>query len=123
MSPQLRAKSVQASASPRSIDDSILVSEFPLNHHQSFRAEIIMRAGKPTVSISRLKITPFGARRTGQAFEFAAHRAAAIASLLSEVLRTLATGSAEPREGSKGAHTVAQAACGHAKRSDTECAA
>jgi hypothetical protein len=45
------------------------------------------------------------------AFEFGAHRTAAIASLLSEVLRTLATGSAE-WEGSKGAHMVAQATAG-----------
>src|SRR5450432_1403698 len=104
--------SVQVYASPRPNDACSVVAEFPINHHQSFRAELIVRAGKPMVSISRLKITPNGARRTGQAFEFGAHRTAAIASLLLEVLRTLATGSAEPREGSKGAHMGAQATAG-----------
>jgi hypothetical protein len=78
--------SVQACASPRSNDDCIVVSEFPLNHHQSFRAELVVRAGKSMVSISRLKNTPNGARRTGQAFEFGAHRAAAMAKLLSEIV-------------------------------------
>ena len=106
----------QACASPR--DACIVVSEFPLNHHQSFRAEIVMRAGKPMVSISRLKITPDGARRTGQAFEFGAHRTAAIASLLSEVLRALGTAgeSAKPEEAIR-----SQANRGRAKRSGTEC--
>ena len=66
--------SVQASAPPRPNDTCIIVAEFRLNHHHSFRAELVVRAGKPMVSISRLKITPLGARRTGQAFEFGAHR-------------------------------------------------
>jgi hypothetical protein len=111
----------QGCASPR--DACIVVSEFPLNHHQSFRAEIVMRAGKPMVSISRLKITPNGARRTGQAFEFGAHRTAAIAHLLSEVLRTLAAGSAEPTKGSKGVHCSPSNPRAYAKRADTECLA
>jgi hypothetical protein len=68
---------------------SITVSEFPLNHHQCFRAEIIMRDGKPTVSIARWKKTPAGARRTGQSLEFGAHRTAAVSSLLIEVQRVL----------------------------------
>ena len=110
-----------ACASARQNGASIVVSEFPLNHHQSFRAEIIMRAGKPMVSISRLKITQIGARRTGQAFEFAAHRAAAIAHLLSEVLQALGAsgGSVDPHF--RSVHGVAQAAL--PKRNDTECRA
>jgi hypothetical protein len=115
--------SVQACASPRSNDDCIVVSEFPLNHHQSFRAELVVRAGKSMVSISRLKNTPNGARRTGQAFEFGAHRAAAMAKLLSEIVHALGAsgGSADPHQGFKSVQGVAQAA--PAKRNDTECRA
>lgn len=68
---------------------SIIVSEFTLNHRQRFRAEILMREGKPVVSISRWKNTAAGANRTGQAFEFGAHRTAAVANLLMEVQRVL----------------------------------
>jgi hypothetical protein len=64
---------------------SIIVSEFTLNHRQRFRAEIIMRDGKPVVSISRWKKN----NRTGQAFEFGAHRTAAVTNLLMEVQRVL----------------------------------
>lgn len=70
-------------------DASIVVAEFPLNNHQSFRAEIIERDGKRVVSLSRWKVTPAGPRRTGQSFEFAGHRADAVASLLCEVQRVL----------------------------------
>ena len=101
--------SVQVCALPRPNNASSVVAEFPVNHHQSVRAELVVRAGKPMVSISRLKITPSGARRTGQAFEFGAHRTAAIVSLLSEVLQTLATRSAEPGGSSRGAHMLDQA--------------
>jgi hypothetical protein len=86
---QLHVASVQTNA-PRPDDAAIIVSEFPLNHHQSFRAEIITRDGKSIVSIARWKKTPSGARRTGQSLEFGAHRVAAISGLLSEVQRLLA---------------------------------
>jgi hypothetical protein len=68
---------------------SITVSEFPLNNHQCFRAEIIMRDGKPTVSIARWKKTPAGTRRTGQSLEFGAHRTGTVTALLVEVQRVL----------------------------------
>ena len=68
---------------------STTASQFPLNQHQSFRAEIIERDRKHIVFIARWKTTPAGLRRTGQSFEFAAHRAAAVANLLDEVLRLL----------------------------------
>ena len=61
-----------ASVQARPNDTCIVVAEFRLNHHHSFRAELVVRAGKPMVSHHRLKITPLGARRTGQAFEFGA---------------------------------------------------
>jgi hypothetical protein len=66
---------------------SIFVSEFPLNPHESFRAEIIDRQGKSIVSISRWKSTPAGLKRTGISFEFGAHRTAAVTNLLIEVQR------------------------------------
>ena len=88
-----------ASVQARPNDTCIVVAEFRLNHHHSFRVELVVRAGKPMVSISRLKITPLGARRTGQAFEFGAHRTAAIAGLLSEVLRALGTGGGRAARG------------------------
>lgn len=72
-------------------DANIVVSEFPLSANQRFRAEIIMRDGKPTVALSRWKITAAGARRTGQTFEFGAHRITAIAGLLDEVQRVVDT--------------------------------
>ncbi|MDR6302521.1 hypothetical protein GGQ85_000192 [Nitrobacter vulgaris] len=75
----------------RTTDANIVVSEFPLNAYQRFRAEIVMRNGKPTVALSRWKITAAGARRTGQTFEFGAHRIAAIAGLLAEVQRVVDT--------------------------------
>jgi hypothetical protein len=62
------ARGVQACTSFRSNDARTVVSEFPLNHHQS------LRAGKPAVSISRWKIMPSGIRRASQALEFGAHR-------------------------------------------------
>jgi hypothetical protein len=83
--PQRAAKGTN----PPAVRVSTTVSQFPLNRHQSFRAEIIECDGKRVVSISRWKVTPVGVRRTGQSFEFAAHRAAAVAKLLDEVLRLL----------------------------------
>lgn len=76
---------------PRSADATIVVAEYPLNRHQSFRAEIIARDGKSTVSISRWKMTPAGAKRTGQALEFGSHRLQAVADLLADVAAVLET--------------------------------
>jgi hypothetical protein len=53
-----------ASVQARPNDTCIVAAELRLDHHHSFRAELVVRAGKPMVSISRLKITPLGARRT-----------------------------------------------------------
>jgi hypothetical protein len=86
---------VQAFASPRPDDASIVVSDFQLNHNEHFRAEIIMRDGKPVVSISRWKSTPRGLRRTGQCFEFGAHRTGAVVALLFEVQDALIALSAQ----------------------------
>jgi hypothetical protein len=47
-----------ASVQARPNDTRIVVAEFRLNHHHCFRVELVVRAGKPMVSISRLKITP-----------------------------------------------------------------
>ena len=63
---------------------SVIVSEFPINRHECFRAEITMRDGKPIVAFSRWKNTPAGTRRTGQAFEFGAQRLSAMAKLLAD---------------------------------------
>lgn len=70
-------------------DASVVVAEFLINNHQSFRAEIIERGGKRIVSLSRWKVTPAGPRRTGQTFEFAGHRTEAVEILLGEVQRVL----------------------------------
>jgi hypothetical protein len=62
-----------------------VVSEIPINRHECFRADIKMRDGKPIVALSRWKTTSAGtSRRTGQAFEFGAHRLSAVAKLLAE---------------------------------------
>lgn len=73
--------------------DAIVVADFPISAHQSFRAEIATRDGKSIVSLSRWKNTPAGARRTGQSFEFGAHRTAGVVKLLGDVQNVLkATG-------------------------------
>jgi hypothetical protein len=66
-----------------------VVSKFPLNPWESVRVELIERRGKPIVSIGRWKLTAAGPRRTGQVFEFGAHRTADIAKMISEVQRHL----------------------------------
>ena len=68
---------------------SVVVAEFFLNRHESFRAEVIQRRGKAIVAISRWKKTGGLIRRTGAAIEFAAHRTAGIIDLLSTLQRTL----------------------------------
>jgi hypothetical protein len=70
---------------------SIVVSEFPLNRYESFRAEIIDRRGKAIVAISRWKTSSAGSKRTGVAFEFAAHRIAGMAKIISDLQRVLAS--------------------------------
>jgi hypothetical protein len=95
MSPRLRLASVQALASPRSDDATIVVSDFQLNRNERFRAEIIMRDGKPVVTISRWKSTSKGLKRTGQCFEFGAHRTSAVVALLFEVQDVLIALSAQ----------------------------
>lgn len=80
----------RASTALRLSDAVVCVAQFPLNQHECFRAEIIVRGGKPIVSIARWKNAPNGARRTGQAMEFGTHRVGAIVSLLTEVQRLIA---------------------------------
>jgi hypothetical protein len=70
---------------------SIVVSEFPLNRYESFRAEIIDRRGRAIVAISRWKTSSAGSKRTGVAFEFAAHRIAGMAKIISDLQRVLAS--------------------------------
>jgi hypothetical protein len=68
---------------------SVVVAEFFLNRHESFRAEIIQRRGKAIVAVGRWKNTSGLPRRTGAAIEFAAHRTAGIIDLLDNLQRTL----------------------------------
>jgi hypothetical protein len=68
----------------RPIGASVIVSEFSINRHECFRAEITMRDGKPIVALSRWKTTLAGTRRTGQAFEFSARHLSAVAKLLAD---------------------------------------
>jgi hypothetical protein len=74
---------------PHRSDDTVLVSEQLLNSHQSFRAEIIAIQGRSVVRIGRWRLTAAGPQRTGQVFEFGAHRTADIARMISEVQRHL----------------------------------
>jgi len=68
---------------------SVVISEFPLNSYESIRAEIIDRRGKPIVVISRWKTASSGPKRTGVAFEFAAHRITGVAKVISDLQRVL----------------------------------
>jgi hypothetical protein len=70
---------------------AIIVAEFPISSHVTFRAELVERQGRPIVSISRWKTTPAGTKRAGAAFEFAAHRTGAVANILSDLQRVLAS--------------------------------
>ncbi len=79
-------------AGQRSAQDSppgttIVFSEYPLNRHDALRAEVTIRDGKAVVALSRWKNSPTGARRTGQAFEFGAHRLHAVMQILADVAR------------------------------------
>jgi hypothetical protein len=66
----------------------IVVTEFPLNRRESFRAEISDSTGLLVVSIGRWKVRSDGTvRRAGPALEFAAHRLDGIAELLANVQR------------------------------------
>jgi len=67
----------------------LVIAECFLNRHESFRAEIIERRGKTIVVISRWKNLSGLPRRTGATIEFAAHRTAGIAKLLSDLQRRL----------------------------------
>jgi hypothetical protein len=68
----------------------IVAAEFPLNRHESFRAEISESAGRLVVSIGRFKIRPDGTtRRAGPTLEFAAHRLEGIAELIANVQRVV----------------------------------
>jgi hypothetical protein len=72
----------------------VVVSEFPINRRESFRAEITERGGKLVVSLSRWKKDPTGeARRAGPAFEFGAHRVEDMADLLLKVKDLVDAGS------------------------------
>ena len=70
---------------------SIIVSEFTLNPHESFRAEFIDRQGKTIVAIGRWKMSSAGAKRTGVAFEFAAHRIPGMAKIIKDLQRAFAS--------------------------------
>jgi hypothetical protein len=77
---------------PHRSDETVLVSEYPINSHQCFRAEITTIQGRRVVRLGRWKVTAAGPQRTGQLFEFGAHRTSDIARLISEVQRHLEVG-------------------------------
>ena len=74
---------------PHLSGDTVLVSEEILNSHQSLRAEITTLNGRSVVRLARWKLTAAGPQRTGQVFEFGAHRTADIARMISDVQRHL----------------------------------
>jgi len=74
---------------PHPSGDTVVVSEQLLNSHQCFRAEITTIQGRLVVRLGRWKLTAAGPQRTGQIFEFGAHRTADIARMISEVQRHL----------------------------------
>lgn len=69
-----------------------LLAEYPLNRHQNIRVELVTRHGNAVVSLSRWKSTAEGSKRTGQNFEFGAHRLGAVLQLLSEAQARLEVG-------------------------------
>jgi hypothetical protein len=64
-------------------------SEYAINQREVLRAEICTINGRPVIRLSRWKRTPAGDKRTGNAFEFGAHRCGVVASLLSDIERAL----------------------------------
>src|SRR3954447_6972687 len=74
---------------PPAVQACVVVSEFPLNNHQSFRAEIVTTNGRSVVRLSRWKRTAAGPRSTGQALEFGAHRASAVIRILQDVIQVM----------------------------------
>jgi hypothetical protein len=87
MSGPLASQALVAIASPPTA--GVIVSEFPLNNHECFRAVVTVRDGKPIVSLSRWRSTATGDRRTGQSLEFGGHRLSAMARLLEDVAGAL----------------------------------
>jgi hypothetical protein len=70
---------------------SVTVAEYPISPYESFTATFTERLdGRRVCAISRIKNTAGGPRRS-QVFEFSEHRAIAVASLVDELLRALAT--------------------------------
>lgn len=69
--------------------EPVLVSQQILNPYESFRAEIFKLRECPVVRFGRWKLTGTEAQRTGQVFEFGAHRTDDIAKLISDVQRYL----------------------------------
>jgi hypothetical protein len=67
----------------------LVASEQNWGSHQSMRAEIVTSHGRSVVRLSRWKLTADGPKRTGQVFEFGAHRIADVARMISEVQRDL----------------------------------
>jgi hypothetical protein len=74
---------------PHQSVDTVLVSEHLLNSHQCFRAEVTVINGRSVVRLGRWKLSVTGPARTGQVFEFGAHRTDDIAKLISDVQRYL----------------------------------
>src|SRR5271165_3266202 len=68
---------------------STTVSEYSINPHEGFRAEVCTINARQVVRLSRWKRTPEGHKRTRSAFEFGAHRCRAVADLLSDIEREL----------------------------------
>jgi hypothetical protein len=63
-------------------------SEYPLNRHELFRAEVTERGGTQVVSIGRWKIAADGSRRrAGPALEVGCHRLAGIVRLVADLQR------------------------------------
>jgi hypothetical protein len=63
-------------------------SEYPLNRHELFRAEVTERGGTQVVSIGRWKIAPDGTRRrAGPPLEVGCHRLAGIVRLVADLQR------------------------------------
>jgi hypothetical protein len=87
MSGTLASQALVAGAS--SPTAGVIVSEFPLNNHECFRAVVTVRDGKPIVSLSRWRSTATGDRRTGQSLEFGGHRVSAVVRLLEDVADAL----------------------------------
>ena len=88
--PTLAAQAGARSCAPSPRNEMSVIAEFPLSPFESFIAAVNIRDdGRRVASISRIKHVNGGLRRQSS-FEFSEHHIEAIASLIDEIMRSIA---------------------------------